>query len=226
MIDNNKDLSLQFPNLYNKEVMDNFRETMASSQELMSRYRCAIMEVETKFRVLNEQFSLQHDRNPIESIKTRLKSPESILEKLHRKNLPLTLASIEKNLFDIAGIRVICSFVDDIYMLADCLIRQDDITLIEEKDYIRTPKENGYRSLHLIVEVPIFLQDEKRNMKVEVQLRTIAMEFWANLEHRLRYKKDLPEDVLAATENSLMECANISSMLDEKMQNIRDVVEK
>lgn len=226
MIDNNKDLSLQFPNLYNKEIMDNFRETMASSQELMSRYRCAIMEVETKFRVLNEQFSLQHDRNPIESIKTRLKSPDSILEKLHRKNLPLTLASIEKNLFDIAGIRVICSFVDDIYMLADCLIRQDDITLIEEKDYIRTPKENGYRSLHLIVEVPIFLQDEKRNMKVEVQLRTIAMEFWANLEHRLRYKKDLPEDVLAATENSLMECANISSMLDEKMQNIRDVVEK
>ena len=226
MIDSNKDLSLQFPNLYNKEVMDNFRETMASSQELMSRYRCAIMEVETKFRVLNEQFSLQHDRNPIESIKTRLKSPDSILEKLHRKNLPLTLASIENNLFDIAGIRVICSFVDDIYMLADCLTRQDDITLIEEKDYIRTPKENGYRSLHLIVEVPIFLQDEKRNMKVEVQLRTIAMEFWANLEHRLRYKKDLPEDVLAATENSLMECANISSMLDEKMQCIRNVVEK
>lgn len=226
MIDTDKDLSTQFPNLDNKEVMDNFRETMASSQALMSRYRCAIMEVETKFRVLNEQFSLQHDRNPIESIKTRLKSPESILGKLRRKNLPLTLSAIEDNLFDIAGIRVICSFVDDIYMLADCLISQDDITLVEEKDYIRNPKENGYRSLHLIVEVPIFLQDEKRNMKVEVQLRTIAMEFWANLEHRLRYKKDLPEDVLAATENSLLECANISSMLDEKMQSIRDVVEK
>ena len=158
MIDANKDLSTQFPSLYNKEIMDNFRATMASSQELMSRYRCAIMEVETKFKVLNEQFSLQHDRNPIESIKTRLKSPDSILEKLHRKNLPLTLSSIENNLFDIAGIRVICSFVDDIYMLADCLIRQDDITLLEEKDYIRNPKENGYRSLHLIVEVPIFLQ--------------------------------------------------------------------
>lgn len=226
MIDADKDLSTQFPNIDNKEAMDSFRETMASSQALMSRYRCAIMEVETKFRVLNEQFSLQHDRNPIESIKTRLKSPESILGKLRRKNLPLTLSSIEDNLFDIAGIRVICSFVDDIYMLADCLISQDDITLVEEKDYIRNPKENGYRSLHLIVEVPIFLQDEKRNMKVEVQLRTIAMEFWANLEHRLRYKKDLPEDVLAATENSLLECANISSMLDEKMQGIRDVVEK
>lgn len=226
MIDANKDLSTHFPNLYNKEIMDNFRATMASSQELMSRYRCAIMEVETKFKVLNEQFSLQHDRNPIESIKTRLKSPDSILEKLHRKNLPLTLSSIENNLFDIAGIRVICSFVDDIYMLADCLIRQDDITLLEEKDYIRNPKENGYRSLHLIVEVPIFLQEEKRNVKVEVQLRTIAMEFWANLEHRLRYKKDLPEDVLIATESSLLECAEISSMLDKKMQSIRNVVEE
>ena len=226
MIDTDKDLSTQFPNLDKKEAMDSFRETMASSQALMSRYRCAIMEVETKFRVLNEQFSLQHDRNPIESIKTRLKSPESILEKLRRKNLPLTLSSIEENLFDIAGIRVICSFVDDIYMLADCLISQDDITLVEEKDYIRNPKGNGYRSLHLIVEVPIFLQDEKRNMKVEVQLRTIAMEFWANLEHRLRYKKDLPEEVLSATENSLLECADISAMLDKKMQGIRDVVEK
>lgn len=226
MIDTDKDSSTQFPNLDKKEAMDSFRETMASSQALMSRYRCAIMEVETKFRVLNEQFSLQHDRNPIESIKTRLKSPESILEKLRRKNLPLTLSSIEENLFDIAGIRVICSFVDDIYMLADCLINQDDITLVEEKDYIRNPKENGYRSLHLIVEVPIFLQDEKRNMKVEVQLRTIAMEFWANLEHRLRYKKDLPEEVLSATENSLLECADISAMLDKKMQGIRDVVEK
>ena len=111
-------------------------------------------------------------------------------------------------------------------MLADCLTSQDDITLLAKKDYIRNPKENGYRSLHLIVEVPIFLQDEKRNMKVEVQLRTIAMEFWANLEHRLRYKKDLPEDVLAATESSLLECAEISSMLDEKMQGIRNVVEE
>ena len=204
------------------KMMETGRRYMA----LMSRYRCAIMEVETKFKVLNEQFSLQHDRNPIESIKTRLKSPDSILEKLHRKNLPLTLASVENNLFDIAGIRVICSFVDDIYMLADCLTSQDDITLLAKKDYIRNPKENGYRSLHLIVEVPIFLQDEKRNMKVEVQLRTIAMEFWANLEHRLRYKKDLPEDVLAATESSLLECAEISSMLDEKMQGIRNVVEE
>ena len=120
-------------------------------QKLMSCYRCAILEVETKFRVLNEQFSLQHERNPIDSIKSRLKSAESIREKLQRRNLPVTISSIEENLNDVAGIRVICSFIDDIYMLADCLVHQDDITLLEEKDYIKKPKENGYRSLHLIV---------------------------------------------------------------------------
>lgn len=226
MIDEHTDLLTQFPNILNQETIAKFQETMASSQELMSRYRCAIMEVETKFKVLNERFSLQHERNPIESIKTRLKAPQSIFEKLQRKQLPINLASIEQNLYDIAGIRIICSFIDDIYMLADCLLQQDDITLIERKDYITNPKPNGYRSLHLIVEVPIFLQDEKRNMKVEVQLRTIAMEFWANLEHRLRYKKDLPEEILNDTADALLECAGISSMLDEKMQSIRDAVEK
>lgn len=129
------------------------------------------MEIETKFKVLNEQFSLQHDRNPIDTIKTRLKTPESILKKLKKKNLPFSLACVEQYVNDVAGIRVICPFVDDIYMLADCLLRQDDIQLINQKDYIAQPKENGYRSLHLIVEVPIFLQNEKRSMKVEVQLR-------------------------------------------------------
>lgn len=224
MIDE-KDISSQLPILANSESMLRFQEAMNSSQELMSRYRCAMMEVETKFRVLNEQFSLQHERNPIETIKTRIKSPQSILEKLHRKGLPLTPESIEENLHDIAGIRVICSFIDDIYMLADCLLQQDDITLIERKDYIKKPKSNGYRSLHLIVEIPIFLQDEKRNMKVEVQLRTIAMEFWANLEHKLRYKKNLSEEVQASTADALFQCASISALLDEKMQDIRNVVE-
>lgn len=111
-------------------------------------------------------------------------------------------------------------------MLAECLTSQDDITLIEYKDYIRNPKENGYRSLHLIVEVPIFLQNEKRNMKVEVQLRTIAMEFWANLEHRLRYKKDLPDDLQQATADELFQCAEMSAQLDERMQQVRYTVEK
>ncbi|MFG6358396.1 MAG: GTP pyrophosphokinase family protein [Acetatifactor sp.] len=199
----------------------------AAWQEMMSRYRCAIMEVETKFRVLNDQFSLQHERNPIENIKTRIKSPDSIRRKMAKKGLtPPTLSAVEENLNDVAGIRVICSFIDDIYMLADCLTGQDDITLIECKDYIKHPKENGYRSLHLIVEVPIFLQNEKRNMKVEVQLRTIAMEFWANLEHRLRYKKDLPETVQQATADELYQCAEISAQLDRRMQQVRYTVEK
>ena len=137
------------------------------------------MEIETKFRVLDERFSLAHDSNPIDDIQSRLKSTESIRDKLLRKNLPFTPESIEKNIFDVAGVRIVCSFVDDIYMLADCLLKQDDIILIKRKDYIQNPKENGYRSLHLIVEVPIFLQDQKKLVKVEVQFRTIAMEFWA-----------------------------------------------
>lgn len=213
-----------------KYFKDNSVEQMRESAEklraLMSCYQCALLEVETKFRVLNEQFSLQHERNPIEIIKTRIKSPESISEKLLRRGLPISVDSIENNIYDVAGIRVICSFTDDIYMLADCLLKQDDITLIAEKDYIKNPKENGYRSLHLVVEVPIFLQNEKRLMKVEVQLRTIAMEFWANLEHKLRYKKHLPDDVLSLTANELLTCAEMSAQLDLKMQNIKNIIEK
>ena len=174
-----------------EEILEAFKENMKLSKKLMTYYSCALLEIETKFKVLNQQFSLEQEHNPIETIKTRLKSTESILEKLHRKNLPMDMAAVEENLYDVAGIRVICPFINDIYCLADCLMQQDDVTLIEKKDYIKNPKENGYRSLHLIVETPIFLQDEKRLMKVEVQLRTIAMDFWASLEHRMRYKKNL-----------------------------------
>ncbi len=212
-------------NAFDQESIQTFARIYDTSRDLMSCYRCAIMEIETKFRVLSERFSLQHDRNPIDTIQNRLKSPESIREKLIRKGLPFSLESIEDNIFDIAGVRVICSFVDDIYMLGDCLLQQDDITLIAQKDYIKNPKPNGYRSLHLIVEVPIFLQNEKKLMKVEVQLRTIAMEFWANLEHQLRYKKDLPPEILSKTESELNECARLSSLLDSKMQNIKDTME-
>ena len=211
--------------IFDDDSLHSFQQFMASSRDLMSCYRCAIMEIETKFRVLDERFSLAHDRNPIDDIQSRLKSPESIRDKLLRKNLPFTLEAIEQNLFDVAGVRIVCSFIDDIYMLADCLMQQDDITLIKQKDYIKQPKANGYRSLHLIVEVPIFLQDEKRLMKVEVQLRTIAMEFWANLEHQLRYKKDLPPEVIAKTEAQLYECAKLSSVLDTHMQDIKDTIE-
>ena len=201
-----------------------FQELSSSTRDLMSCYRCAIMEIETKFRVLNERFSLQHDRNPIDSIQSRLKSPDSILDKMLRKKLPFTLEAIENNIFDIAGIRVVCSFVDDIYMLADCLLQQDDITLIDRKDYIKNPKKNGYRSLHLIIEVPIFLQNTKKLVYVEVQFRTIAMDFWASLEHKLQYKKNIPESQAKFLKDELYDCAQQSAALDKRMQNIRNVI--
>ena len=195
-------------------------------KQMMSYYRCAAMEVETKFRVLDVQMSLNRENNPIESIKTRLKSPESIFEKLKRRDLPMTLSAIEENLNDIAGVRVICSFPEDIYLLADALLRQDDITLIERKDYIQNPKPNGYRSLHLIVEVPIFLRNETKKMRVEVQLRTIAMDFWASLEHKLRYKKGLEDsEDYQEISRQLKNCAEISAMLDRLMENIRGQIE-
>ncbi len=212
--------------IINDEFMEFMKENTLPYQSLMAYYRCAIMEIETKFKVLNEQFSLQYDRNPIETIKTRLKSQEGIMKKLKKKNLPLTVESIEENIRDVAGVRVVCSFPEDIYLLADCLLEQDDILLIQKKDYIQNPKESGYRSLHLIVEVPIFLQNEKRPMKVEIQLRTIAMDFWASLEHKLRYKKNIkPEEAVRLAEE-LEECARISAQLDYKMQEIRNRIQK
>lgn len=187
--------------------------------ELMMRYKCAMLEVKTKLDVLNTQLSLENDRNPFESIECRLKSVPSIIEKLNRKGLELSTESIEKNLNDVAGIRVICSFPEDIYILAEELCTQDDIRLIACKDYIKNPKPNGYRSLHLIVEIPIFLMPEKKFMRVEVQFRTIAMDFWASLEHKLKYKKDIKQDVEQISEE-LRECAEEISRLDMKMQNI------
>ena len=188
---------------------------------LFTYYECAMMEVETKFKVLNQEYSLIHDRNPIETIKTRIKSMDSLIEKVGRYGVPLTLESIVENINDIAGVRVICSFPDDIYTLAECLLEQDDVTLIQKKDYIQNPKPTGYRSLHLIISVPIFLEHKKRDMKVEVQFRTIAMDFWASLEHNLRYKRDIPDALSNELAEELLECANISSSLDIRMQNIR-----
>lgn len=190
-------------------------------RELMSYYRCAMMEVSTKFNVLNEELSLQYDRNPIETIKTRIKSVDSIVEKLRRQNYPINLTNIEEKLNDIAGVRVICSFPSDIYRLADAFLRQDDIHLINRKDYIKEPKPNGYRSLHLIVETPIFLHDQKRVMKVEVQFRTISMDWWASLEHKIRYKKDIPEQEYVNKE--LFECAEISAALDARMEQLQHI---
>lgn len=208
--------------LVNSNALDKIEDNMMPLKRLMAYYRCAIMEVETKFNVLNEEFSLEYDRNPIETIKTRLKSTESIIKKLVRRNFPLTVDSIEANLNDIAGVRVVCSFLEDIYLLADCLLQQDDVKLIQVKDYIKNPKPNGYRSLHLIIEIPIFLKDEKKDMRVEVQLRTIAMDFWASLDHKLSYKKDIPEEEAKLLRQELLECAQISADLDVRMGEIKN----
>ena len=201
---------------------EKLKEYLTGYNRLMAYYKCAIMEVETKLNVLNEQFSLRYDRNPISSIQTRLKSPESIKNKLEGRSLPLTLESIEGNLHDVAGLRVICTFPQDVYTIKKALLSQDDITLIEEKDYIRNPKPNGYRSLHLIISVPIYLLHEKRHMQVEIQLRTIAMDSWAALEHQLKYKKDVV--FTEEMSQNLLLCAQMSAELDARMDFLRDCV--
>lgn len=195
-------------------------------KELMAYYRCAMMEVATKFNVLNEELSLQYDRNPIESIKTRLKTLDSVIEKAGRKGVPISIESIEKNINDISGVRVICSYPSDMYMLANALLSQDDIKLVEKKDYVDPPKPNGYRSLHLIVETPIFLHDEKRMMKVEVQFRTMSMDWWASLEHKISYKKDIPDELRAQITKELLECAELGASLDKRMEQIQKKVEQ
>lgn len=198
-------------------------EEFKTFQELMMEYECAMLEIKTKLDVLNTELSLVNKRNPFETIKCRLKKPMSIYDKLQRLNVPLSVESIENNLNDIAGVRVICSFPDDIYMLVGCLLEQDDIKLIAKKDYIQSPKPNGYRSLHLILEVPIFLTREKKYMRVEVQFRTIAMDFWASLEHKLKYKKDIKN--AESISNELFYCAELIAQLDGRMQQIREKIE-
>ena len=191
--------------------------------KMMIEYSSAIMEVETRLKVLNAMFSEEYKRNPFESIKSRLKKTESIYKKLERKGHAITIDNIREYVEDVAGLRVICSFPDDIYRLAELLVRQDDIVLVKEKDYIKSPKPNGYRSLHLILNVPVFLPDEKKYIKAEVQFRTIAMDFWASLEHKLKYKKNInnTEEI----ERQLKVCADSIEELDYQMQEIRNKID-
>lgn len=206
--------------VFDEDMINWSKGVVQKYKRLMAYYRCAMMEVETKFNVLNEEFSLRYDRNPINGIKSRLKRLDSIQEKLHRKQLPFDMQTIETHIHDVAGVRVVCAFVEDVYLLAEALLKQDDVMLIEKKDYIANPKPNGYRSLHLIVTVPIFLEHEKRVMQVEIQLRTIAMDFWASLEHQLRYKKDFVFTEEMAQE--LRDCAQLSAQVDLRMDFLRE----
>ncbi len=191
--------------------------------QIQCRYNAAIREVRTKLEVLNEEFELMYQRNPIHNMQSRLKSTISIAEKLKRKGLPIDLNVATKHLTDIAGIRVVCSYIDDIYLIADLLAKQDDITVIKRIDYIKNPKPNGYRSLHLVLEVPVFLSEGKTFVPIEIQLRTIAMDFWATLEHQLRYKNDIiiPNHV----HDELQLVATEIAQIDRKMQDILTFVE-
>jgi putative GTP pyrophosphokinase len=200
------------------DVLEEFKDVAAQFEVLMMMYSSAIREVRTKLEVLNDEFKVRRSHNPIEYIKYRVKKPQSILEKLHRRGFPVSLASIEENLHDVAGIRVVCGYVQDIYMVADMLVSQADIRLLQVKDYIAHPKENGYRSLHLVVEIPVFFSNECKPMKVEVQFRTIAMDNWASLEHQMHYKTDgeVPADIIQA----LKECSDALAATDLRMQSI------
>ncbi|MDE6568357.1 MAG: GTP pyrophosphokinase family protein [Lachnospiraceae bacterium] len=197
-------------------------EREARFNQIMMMYSCGIREVTTKLEILNDDLKARYQRNPIHSIKSRIKSPVSIAKKLKKKGNPVCVESIRDNLNDVAGVRVICSFIDDIYTITEMLTSQTDITLVKLKDYIEHPKPNGYRSLHLIIEVPVFFADRMRPMKVEVQIRTIAMDYWASLDHQLRYKKDdLDEHVRVEMEKRLRRCADVISETDMEMLDIR-----
>ncbi|MFD2870768.1 GTP pyrophosphokinase [Kurthia sp. 3B1D] len=202
-----------------REQMRQFRVEMT---RFMMAYKFALDEMDTKVRILKEEFQLMHEYNPIEHVNTRLKSPESILKKVAKRNLPYTLDAIKESLTDIAGIRIICSFVSDIYRLKEMFERQSDLEIVEVKDYIAHPKENGYQSLHMILKVPVFLSDREEHVCVELQIRTIAMDFWASLEHKIYYKynKQIPKRLT----DELKEAAIAAAQLDYKMESLNQEI--
>lgn len=211
----------ELPRVINREVLsnpDNFYKMAFEFQQIMMVYESAIKQIETKLDILNKENKVSGRRNPIETVKSRVKSPQSIAGKLEKKNLPITFDAMVVNLHDIAGVRVICPYISDIYSVRDMLLKQPDITLLEEKDYIKNPKESGYRSLHLVIEVPVYLSEATHNVKVEIQLRTIAMDFWACLEHELHYKTttNVPESV----RRELFRVAETIAMTDREMEEI------
>ena len=207
------------PSVMNKlAVSDDFYKTAFQFQQIMMIYESAIKQIETKLDILNKESSVKRTRNPISTIKSRIKSPESIANKLQKKGFPVTFDSMMKNLNDIAGVRVICPYISDIYSVRDMLLKQPDLTLIKQSDYIENPKEAGYRSLHLVMEIPVYLSKTEHNVRVEIQLRTIAMDFWASLEHQLRYKNSakVPDSV----RRELFRCAETIAMTDREMEEI------
>ena len=207
-----------------EETMQQAQAVSKEFAKLMVYYKCAMLEVQTRFTVLNEAYILEHGRAPVSSIKTRLKTIPSIREKMERRSIPFSLEAMEEGLNDIAGVRVICAFPEDVNTMAKTFLQQDDIVLLRKKDYITNPKPNGYRSLHLIIAIPVHLADGKRMTKVEIQIRTIAMDFWASLEHQLRYKR--ANEFTEEMAQELYECAQLSAALDNRMDHLRRSVHK
>lgn len=208
------------PAIANSNLQDanDFYKMAFQFQNLMMVYESAIKQIETKLDILNKESVVSRKRNPIETVKSRIKTPDSIAAKLEAKNLPITFDSMMTNLDDIAGVRVICPYISDIYIVRDILLKQPDITLICQKDYIENPKESGYRSLHLVIEVPVYLSKTAHNVRVEIQLRTIAMDFWASLEHQLHYKNscNVPDSI----RRELFRVAETIAMTDREMEEI------
>ena len=206
-----------------QQMTAEFQKMVDAFFAIQCRYSAAMKEVQTKLEILDDEFQMKHKRNPIHHIESRLKSIQSMMEKLSRKQFTVSMQSAVENLTDIAGIRVICSYVKDVYTVAELLTSQDDIRLLEMRDYIKTPKANGYRSLHLIVEVPVFLQEGRILVPVEVQIRTIAMDFWASLEHAMRYKAQgaVPQEICG----ELQQAGEDIALLDTKMQSIHDRID-
>ncbi|MFD1851234.1 GTP pyrophosphokinase [Oceanobacillus bengalensis] len=206
----------------NTKQLEQLKEIRSEFTRFMLTYKFGMDEMDTKLKILKEEFQLIHDYNPIEHIKSRIKSPESILNKLHRKELSISFDSIRENIKDIVGIRIVCSYISDTYMLSEMIQKQKDVTLIEMKDYIKNPKPNGYKSLHLIVSVPVFMSDREEEVYVEIQIRTVAMDFWASLEHKIFYKynKSIPEKLT----KELTQAAAVANELDERMEQLQNEV--
>lgn len=202
-------------------TIEDAKDVVKELMDMRMMYHAAIKEVSTKMEVLDREFSVRHDHNPIHHMECRLKSVRSIMEKIERKGWPMEINSVYK-VMDLAGVRVICNYMDDIYKVEESLLRQDDIKLLERRDYINHPKESGYRSLHLIIEIPIFLSDRTHHIPVEIQIRTIAMDTWASLEHELKYKRkeEMPEYVA----DELKVCAKTMADLDTTMERIHKML--
>lgn len=206
----------------NPEQLEQFKQMRKNMTRLMLIYKFALAELETKIEILQEEFLMIHEYNPIEHTSSRLKSPESIMKKLGRKGKEISVNSIRENVKDIAGLRITCSFISDIYQIYEMLRNQSDLKILNVKDYIQNPKNNGYKSLHLLIEIPVFMSDCKELVTVEVQIRTIAMDFWASLEHKIFYKYDqfVPERLL----KELKEAADSAYALDQKMERLHNEI--